>query len=55
VVMMVVVLAWCVGACPRSRVSGGSAQCSGGGGDSVLYGSVSSVLGLGSRGIDSVQ
>ena len=26
--MMVVVVAWCLRACPRCRVSGGSAQCS---------------------------
>ncbi len=55
IVVVVVVLAWCVGACPRCRVSGGSAQCSDGGGDGVLYGSVSSVLRLGSGGIGSVQ
>ena len=36
----------------RGGVSLGLVVC---GGDSVLYGSVSSVLGLGSRGIDSVQ
>ena len=41
--VMVVVVAWCLGACPRCRVSGGSAQCSGGGGGDgvVVCGGVS--------------
>jgi hypothetical protein len=55
IVVVVMVLAWCVGACPRCRVSGVSAQCSGGGGDDVLCGSVSLVLGLGPGGIGSMQ
>ncbi len=56
-ILCCVVLAWCVGACPRCRcrVSGGSAQCSGGGDDDVLCGSMSLVLGLGSGGIGSMQ
>ena len=51
--MMVVVVAWCLRACPRCRVSGGSAQCSGGGGGGMVRGGVSLGLVV-CRGVSSV-